>query len=870
MAHRIVVTLCALGLCPGSLLHAQEPAVDAPPAANVSLTGRVVAADGTPIAEAAVAFAPVGDFTAETLLERAPVRTAADGRFALTVAEVPVPVDDPEQRLVLTIAQKGFASIVPNIAWSYADPPGASPRRRQNTDVGDLVLPAGVRMFGRVRDGEGRPIADALVVARDLLDGSQPLQGPSSNAVCRARSDAGGIVRLPTTLPNAVAIEISAPGFRRQSLAPIAVGSPLEITLVRGGECIGRVLDADGRGVAGARVSAAYERSGPTTPVFTGIDGSFRLPIEYAGRYRLRATTTTKDKSRTALSGTTDVLDGPVANLELPLAISKETGDPNERLRVQIVADATGEPIVGGRAAAVWHDYANRNAGYLEYCFEVAMRGVQPVTTNEVEVAGPGPKISVGAVRASAPGFAPATQRDVEWVTVKDGEVRPPLVLRLVPEATIRGTVVDERTNAPIAGARVWARKKLDGQTYNVPGDEIPHDAPTTGADGAFTLRQLGEGTWSVTFRHPKRPKCPTAPVTLAAAEQRVDLTLSLPPGESVGGRVTGAQLPAGCKVFLHPIPNLRFEQMGLFSGVQQSSTLPAQQTMLAADGSFAIDGVAHGHFMLVLVLPSPPRLGGSLALPIEPLRVRPGGVQRDFDASLDAPARLTGRVTFARAEIPFDRLVVVAQAIDPDNNSAVFYTNRQLNGPRSFVAADGTFALGVVSGTHHLHLVDMATRLIVASTTEPQTVKPGGTATRDLAAALTEVAVRLVPEADGKPMALVDRLEVRLQPKSEQNAGQRVVFAAGNDNHDFGSGMPVPDGVSAVTLQLPEGQATLFARNGIAALRVDDNRHQNPPLARDEFEVVAEPRREIALKVGPPPEIPAKDAKPAAGAEKK
>jgi hypothetical protein len=181
-----------------------------------------------------------------------------------------------------------------------------------------------------------------------------------------------------------------------------------------------------------------------------------------------------------------------------------------------------------------------------------------------------------------------------------------------------------------------------------------------------------------------------------------------------------------------------------------------------------------------------------------------------------------------------------------------------QIPGPRAFVTADGTFDVRVVSGFHQLRLVDAGTGLLLASGSERVRVLAGADATLDIQASLNEVRIALTPEAEGKPQALVDRIELRHTPKPDPKQGGRVQVFGGNDNYDQGIGFDVPASATELRCFVPEGTLTLLARNNLSAIRVDKDRGNNPPLAREEFEVTEQDAaaREVTLKVSQPPEI--------------
>jgi hypothetical protein len=348
--------------------------------------------------------------------------------------------------------------------------------------------------------------------------------------------------------------------------------------------------------------------------------------------------------------------------------------------------------------------------------------------------------------------------------------------------------------------------------------------------------------------------------LTLAAEEQKQGLDVKLAAGARVAGRLTGLDLPAGSKVFLHPITAPRFSQNSSWSSGGQQ--VPKERTDVASDGTFAIDGVALATYFLVLELPRPPRGGSSLFVPIEPLRVRAEGIARDFDLGVDRPGRIRGTLRYPRA-LPEGLVpVVVATPIDDQNDHPVFYSQFQHDGPRALCAVDGTFELPVGSGPHRLLVVDAATGVLLASPQQRLEVGPNGELVHELAVTLTEVTVTLAPPADAGPFVWVDRLEIRHQAP-QKNAGN-VVF--GNDDYDRGSGVPVAPGQTTVRLWLPEGKVTLLARGSSAQLSSERNqRSDQAALGRVEFDLGADEKapKAVTIEVAGPPKIEENEAKP-------
>jgi len=162
--------------------------------------------------------------------------------------------------------------------------------------------------------------------------------------------------------------------------------------------------------------------------------------------------------------------------------------------------------------------------------------------------------------------------------------------------------------------------------------------------------------------------------------------------------------------------------------------------------------------------------------------------------------------------------------------------------------------------GTYKLLLIDLATGVALATTKTDVKVRAGGQETAALETELASVHVTLAPEDKGKPVALVDRIEVRHEAK---NATQKIV---GNDNYEQAMSVGLAAGQAEVTLLLPAGNAVLLARNNVTSIRTDDQRWNVPPVGRQEIEikVAGDARMDVEMKIGAPPEIVDPNAKPA------
>ncbi|MCA8953812.1 MAG: carboxypeptidase regulatory-like domain-containing protein [Planctomycetes bacterium] len=824
----ILVTTCL------TARSAAQDTGDAPPtAAATGFTGRVVDPTGAPIAGAAIAIAAADELDTDTLLAQPMATTDANGRF--TLAAPTAASTGADDLLELGVAANGFAAIARAV-------------HRDRTDVGVVVLTAGRTLLGRVRDTAGNALGDVRIVAADLLELRTMLPGPRHGFRARTRSRPGGIFRLPGALPAGVRLEFYLPGYQRTWLEPVAADTPLEVALVPTGWLQGRVLDTDGRGVADAAITVAYElrAAGPT--FHSGADGSFRVPLERPCRWRLTAERRAGDT--VVASARTAALAGPHDNLELVLQ-PNEDAEPRS-LTLRVVAPAGGAPIADFAAAVLWEKVAAGNPNYREFRFR--QRSTPTATGHDGIATLPGPSRAQqsGAIRVVAPGFAPATRLDVEWAEPSADAPPPEVTIELEPEATIRGTVRIEGSTTPIAGARVRARPLPDPSSPVYP-DDGSSDGTATATDGSFELRGLGAGSWQLIVEHDDHPSTEPVLVELAAAEQQTDRILTLPRGATVRGRLAGVAT-AGTRVFLAPLPTRRYGEDRTPSFGRLPQNVDQRGVEVGDDGAFAFTGIPLGDHELVVRLPTEPRHGGDLFLAIEPFRVRADGIDREFDCSADVPARIRGRISFPAVPARLCDLVVVAETASTPVRGFRAAHNQRYAGPRAFVGRDGTFELRVGAGDYWLTVVDLATGVALHADSERLTVAAGGAAERDLELALARVDLTLTAAPGVDELAPIDRVEVRFVPQRFVNDARNQ---PGNDRYDSGAGLSWPPGQSTVSIVLPAGAVTFLCRNEVGRIRVDAQRWQNAPPGRAELEVVVgEGTLACAIEVEGPSEI--------------
>jgi RNA polymerase sigma-70 factor (ECF subfamily) len=420
-----------------------------------SITGRVTdAATGKPLARAVVVASvqPPGPPFRQAYPR---ALSTADGSFLLP--------DLPEGMFAaVTAVRDGYLPYNgegdPN-AQTFLEA-GASLRR-------DIRMERGVVVRGRVTDEAGVPLPGARVGL--LFEGNDSGSGPGADA------DAGGAYLLRTRGGRRALFLVGEdrhplPGMPpwaaqafQQGRAPESLVVLLpetgevvrDFTLPLGATVEGRVLDDDGKPVAGLRVrggSSGYSPGGVALP--SSADGSFRLEGVRPG---LGITVSGWSEGPNGVLGTSEPFD-------------LEPGDTAHGIEVKVRPYAAGRlagRVVGPDGAAVrgavlrllYGDPADSSAHgpnpWDESRIRVPACPVAPDGTFRIE----GLRGEVYTLQAEAPGFGPSRGPTVNLKGAGTGEN---LVVRLAPDARITGKVVDE-AGAAVAGAAVVVREDESG-----------------------------------------------------------------------------------------------------------------------------------------------------------------------------------------------------------------------------------------------------------------------------------------------------------------------------------------------------------------------------------------------------------------------
>ena len=449
--------------------------------------------------------------------------------------------------------------------------------------------------------------------------------------LARAAVDAAGRFRIAVPPGLRLVVVADAPGHQRSFLAqPTIVNAPSErnlgtLELPRGRRLTGKVLDAAGKPVAGARVmalmptaraqrgtGAGFARSLLTSnlmPAFpttarTTADGSFVMDCVPERAVTVRAWA---DKLAPALAS--DVQSSTVT-------IRMAPGHP---MAGKVVAPDGKTPVAGAWVLAgdEGYDGVAQTVADGSFRFENLRKGQLSLTATTATILQPGE--DVGASRLHAPS---APQR----VTLPVAPPAAPSTLRLRPGAIVRARALDTETRQPVPGAAI---------SLNAPGEMEPRPA-TTAASGevVFTGVPVGTIRLSALADGYLREELDGAPV---AAGQTREWSAALRPAAAIEGTVRdeSGHPVAGAEVSISGLPPM-------FLPVRAHIFFPIGIEPVHSDGqgNFVIEKLPPRDELKVQV-----QRDGFASWEMSGIKLRPGERRKGMEVLLDAGVMISGRV---------------------------------------------------------------------------------------------------------------------------------------------------------------------------------------------------------------------------------
>lgn len=454
------------------------PALDITLEPGPIVSGRLVASDGTPVAQ--------GRIQSERDWRRAVLaESVSDGRFEFSAST------DQEFRLLIRAAT--FAET------TFDVPAGGG-------DLGDIALAEAVRIEGVVLDPDGAPLPGARVTAsRD--DPEQRTRWRSGARDSVDFTDAEGAFSIEVDDPTAI-YEVTAryalllPSFGETiSLGGSGV-SGIVLSLRWGASFFGAVVGPTNSPVEGAVLEFRMTGDGGGTlgrgrkTTRSRTDGEYQVVGLEAGGYELRVSA-----PRLAQSVMRELEVGPDEARRVDVHL-----EPEQRL-TGVVADDSGAPIDQARISVSVVGGARRSSSSDPTgSFIVDRLGREELT-----------------VAVESPGFLRYSERGV---FAQDGPLE--VVLRAAYEIT--GVVLDQGTEEPIPNARaritpvVWEGRK-EREVWG-----------RTDAEGRFTIGNLAAGDYQLQIAAEGYVPFEVTGIRLPTRPSEDDLVVLL----RAGGRIRG------------------------------------------------------------------------------------------------------------------------------------------------------------------------------------------------------------------------------------------------------------------------------------------------------------------------------------------
>ncbi|PQO38153.1 carboxypeptidase regulatory-like domain-containing protein [Blastopirellula marina] len=302
-----------------------------------------------------------------------------------------------------------------------------------------VKLKPGFAAFGTVRDDQGKPVPDVGISAFE--------QGLRSGQLEYTKTDAEGTYRFDYLPLTGIQFFINEDGYQSHSPVLQQTGPPMgarqfDITLTRspfGGSITGTVLDTNGKPIAGAKISNQGQSSRLVRETETDAEGKYLLENLYA-----------------SLGEKHIVVQ---ADRFAPQKLLVTPG-PQEKPAVYNLTLEPGRTISGTVLGPDKQPLSNVLITYRgPFSDQSEMR-----RATKTDAAG---KFTLDSLTQTAP----LTFQKPNYSIISDRNFPPesnePIVVQMMPEGVIRGTVVDDQTGKPVTDYVVHITFSPDKQ----PGD---------------------------------------------------------------------------------------------------------------------------------------------------------------------------------------------------------------------------------------------------------------------------------------------------------------------------------------------------------------------------------------------------------------
>ncbi|MFO0932375.1 MAG: carboxypeptidase-like regulatory domain-containing protein [Planctomycetota bacterium] len=409
----------------------------------------------------------------------------------------------------------------------------------RSTEV-TLRIKTAVVVTGTVRASDGTPLAGCEVRSLSFFGGA---------GKAAFQTDAQGAYKVPVTamFGNAGAmLSFRAPGFVAET-ANVTIDEAArkagtvthDVKLKRAATLRGRVVDAEGKPIAGAKVSVEgagfglEQMMGGGTNVLTAKDGAYVL--EGVGPSGESANPFEPRPARRVGTADAGEADEPPKVSVVVVEAEGFVEGRSEGITVKEGAQVTVPPVKLSRGATIrgtvlGPDRRPAVGAKVEVSIAAAdakgprmrfrMNGVDMgqrsfTTDKEGRFEAAACEVGTATLTVSAAGAAPSRRT----VKLESEDASPTVTVDLRPAVRIDGVVLDD-AGKPVKGVRV----AVEGQLVGLEGDDayVPEESATTKDDGRFVLDGLPSGTVTLAAYHAGYRPLKTTAATGASVELRV------------------------------------------------------------------------------------------------------------------------------------------------------------------------------------------------------------------------------------------------------------------------------------------------------------------------------------------------------------
>ncbi|MFN0206516.1 MAG: carboxypeptidase regulatory-like domain-containing protein [Planctomycetota bacterium] len=441
-------------------------------------------------------------------------------------------------------------------------------------NMGDLVLENGLEIVGTVFDVSGNPLPSARVgVVASPTDASIEKFIEQTEPEDFEASNDQGQFRVPHLTEGRYTLIAWAPGYARAASPPVILtkeknARPIDIHLAMGDLIQGNVINQDGLGIPGAKVTVRLARKDPNSNAAPEIEDSrfFDFPIsvitDAAGEYQIDGLVANMQYQMTATADEHRAASASAAAGQTSVSIVLK---PDLQVRGIVMDKETGAPIPRAKIVVFRGKITDLKRG----------QGSVPIPKTVTDGAGrflarDDGKTGNATILAWAPGYAPAMSETFQLA--ESGEI-PETKVILERGAMIEGRVVSSATKEGAAAASVslyFVGDPAAGYSQNF---RIGQFATKTTADsqGNYIFEGLLDGFYIVEARHGAYGSVRSETIGVGATDRRSGVELLMPSPAAIKGTVVGAPPNASIRILATRNDGLQF---AAFAGAENKFTI--------------------------------------------------------------------------------------------------------------------------------------------------------------------------------------------------------------------------------------------------------------------------------------------------------